>query len=77
MPGSSASLVLRSTAMVIASARSGRVTSTVATIAVGAIGSEADGSAAAGSADATTATDWSRAAMAVARSAGTAGVETS
>ena len=76
MPGSSASLVLRSTAMVIASARSGRVTSTVATMAVGAIGREADGSPDA-SADATTATDWSRAAMAVARSAGTAGVETS
>ena len=51
----------RSTAVVIASARSGRVTSIVATTAVGAIGSEAPRRV------------WSRSAMAAASAAGTGG----
>ena len=56
---------VRSTAVVIASARSGRLTSMVATTAVGGIGSEAPRRA------------WSRSAIALARLEGTAGADQS
>ncbi len=61
----SRSLLERSTAVVIASARSGRLTSMVATTEVGGIGSEA------------VRRTWSRSAMARASAAGTAGADQS